>query len=159
MQTVIRFAQTDDFQLVRKLDPHSKYIDPDKLRRKIEGDEVLIASADNVPVGLLKFSYFWTTRPYIDLVWVIEEQRGKGVGSQLLDFLEKYLSKNGYSYLYSSSEEAEEAPQQWHLKHGFKKCGVLSAINLPHDQTGEVFFYKHIGKLDPSQEKLRTYPV
>ena len=157
MNITIRFADQSDFSLVRTFDPHSQYIDPEKIKSKLRDNEIIFAFDSEKPIGIIKFSYFWATRPYMDLIWVDESHRGKGVGSQLLIFLEKYLVEQGYTYLYTSSEENETAPQAWYKGHGFVQCGTLSAINLPHDENGEVFFYKHIATTDPTKEELRTY--
>lgn len=159
MSAMVRFADQGDFKLVRELDPHSKYIDPLKIKNKLRDGEIILAFDSNKPIGIVKFSYLWATRPYMDLIWVDESYRGKGVGSQLLTFLEKYLTEQQYTYLYTSSEENETAPQEWHKGHGFVECGRLSAINLPHDANREVFFYKHIAATDPTKDKLRTYEV
>lgn len=159
MNIEIRFAEEKDFELVRRFDPHSEYIDPEKIRTKISSKEVILAFDKNTPVGMIKFSYFWGTRPYMDLIWVSENLRGQNIGSMMLAFFEKYLLENGHTYLYTSSQENEPAPQKWHQSHGFQKCGTLSALNLPHEETNEVFFYKHVANTDPQNEKLRTYPL
>ena len=159
MDIVIRHAIPKDFTTVRRIDPHSKYIDPEKIRTKMQSHEIILAFDGKKPVGIIKFSYFWATRPYMDLIWVSEDYRGMGIGTQLLAYLEHYLVGEGYTYLYTSSEEDELTPQTWHQRHGFQKCGVLSAINLPHDTTSEVFFYKHIATTHPEEEHLKTYVI
>lgn len=153
MNLNIRFVQPEDFQLVRKLDPHSKYIDPNKIKQKLEANEVIVALDGVVPVGLIKFSNFWATRPYIDLIWLKDEYRGQGIGKQLLSFLEEYLIQEGHLYLMTSSQKDELAPQKWHRTQGFLPCGELSSLNLPMDDVSEVFFYK---KLTDTKKKMKN---
>lgn len=155
----IRFAKSDDFRKVRLFDPHSEYIDPKKIQNKISQKEVIIALEGKKIIGLVKFSYLWATRPYLDLIWVDKAYRGKGIGKTLLSFLESYLRKGGYHYLFTSSEEDEKEPQTWHKRMRFKKCGKLDKINMPHDEVKEVFFYKRIARGDPKEDKLKKYPV
>jgi L-amino acid N-acyltransferase YncA len=155
----IRFAKKGDFRKVRLFDPHSQYIDPKKIQNKISQKEVIIALEGKKIIGLVKFSYLWATRPYLDLIWVDKTCRGKGLGQALLSFLESYLRKGGYHYLFTSSEEDEKEPQKWHQGMGFKKCGKLDKINLPQDEAGEVFFYKRIARGNPQEDKLKKYPV
>lgn len=148
----VRFAKTSDFRKIRKFDPHSQYLDPKKIKRKVQDKEVILAREGEEIVGILKFSYFWQTRPFIDLIFVDEKYRGKGISVLLLKFLERFLVKEKYAYLFSSSEQKA---QNWHKHMGFKEMGKLTKINLPHDKTAEIFFSKKISNF----KKLRKYPI
>lgn len=159
MSINIRFADPSELKLVRLLDPHSKYIDPKKIEQKVVANEIIIALDDVQPIGLVKFSYFWATRPYMDLIWIKEAYRNKGIGKQLLSFLEDYLVSQGYLYLMTSSEKDELAPQKWHTSQGFIPCGELTSLNLPMANVPEVFFYKKLTDTKKADEKLKEYPV
>ena len=159
MSINIRFAEPSDLKLVRQLDPHSKYIDPKKIGQKLAANEIIIVLDDTKPVGLIKFSYFWATRPYMDLIWLKEQYRSKGIGKQLLSFLEDYLVSEGHLYLMTSSEKDEPAPQNWHRSQGFTPCGELASLNLPMKDVAEVFFYKKLTDVKKEDEKLREYPI
>jgi ribosomal protein S18 acetylase RimI-like enzyme len=138
-QPVIKFAEVEEIGEVRQLDPHSEYIDRNRILSKIQQREIIVAKTDTL-VGLLKFSYFWATRPYIDLIYITEQYRGLGFSNQLLDYLVNFLATGGYSYLFSSSEEKDTKAQSWHLHHGFKQMGILTDLNLPRDTTREIFY-------------------
>lgn len=159
MDVKVRFGKIADFKQVRLFDPHSEYIDPNKIKIKLNQKEIILALSENKIVGLIKFSYFWSTRPYLDLIYVEKSFRNSGVGRELLQFLENYLVKNGYSYLFTSSEYAEKEPQAWHQRMGFKTCGILDKINLPHTSTKEIFFYKRIATGNPKNDHLKKYPI
>ncbi len=152
---MIRFAKTNDFSKIRKFDPHSQYLDPKKIKRKVQDKEIILVWDGKKIVGILKFSYFWQTRPYIDLIFIDEKYRGKGISVLLLKFLERFLVKEKYAYLFSSSEQKGKKAQNWHKYMGFKEMGKLTKINLPHDKTAEIFFSKKISNF----KKLRKYPV
>lgn len=151
----ITFADILDLDRYRVFDPHSKYINRDLISRKFQNNEIIIAKEDNDIVGLLRLNYIWSTRPYIEFIFVKEEKRGLGIGKQLLGFLEDYLVKEKYAYLFSSSEEQDKAAIEWHTKNGFKEMGKLTDLNLPHDTTAEIFFSKKISDID----KLREYII
>lgn len=151
----IRFANPSDFKTIRLFDPHSQYIDKEKIRNKIKQREIIIAQDKDKIVGIIKFSYFWQTRPYLDLIFIDPKCRKTGLSKKLLDFLIKHLVKNGYSYLFSSSEKQEPTAQAWHKHMGFKEMGELRDINLPHDATTEIFFSLKIS----DQKTLRKYPI
>lgn len=95
MAITIRFATPDDFQLVRGIDPHSKYIDPVRIQHKLSAQEVILAFEGAQPVGIIKFSYFWATRPYMDLIWVNDEVRGQGIGSSCWSFWRHFWLNRG----------------------------------------------------------------
>ena len=155
----VKFASSQDFDVVRHFDPHSIYIDPEKLKYKLMQKEVLIAQFKDKIVGIIKFSYFWSTRPYLDLIYVEERIRKQGIGTKLLQFLEIYLVKAGYNYLYTSAQGNEPDSQNWHKRQGFRECGKLEAINLPRETNTEVFYFKRIANGDPNEDTLKTYPV
>lgn len=69
-QIKIRFAQLKDLKNVRRFDPHSEHIDKEKIRNKIEQKEIIVAEDNHEIAGLIKFSYFWQTRPYLDLIFI-----------------------------------------------------------------------------------------
>jgi ribosomal protein S18 acetylase RimI-like enzyme len=74
---------------------------------------------------------------------VKEELRGRGIGTQILQFLEAYLRKKGYRLLLSSSMVNEARPQHWHRKMGFEECGVITGLS--EEGVGEIFFRKRLG--------------
>jgi ribosomal protein S18 acetylase RimI-like enzyme len=155
----IRFANIEDFKKVREFDPHSQFIEPQKINSKIHQKEIIIAVEGGNIIGILKFSYFWATRPYIDLIWIDESYRKQGIGKQCIQFLEDYLIKQGYCYLFISAEESEIESQSYHQHMGFTKCGKVSSLNLPQDTSNEVFFVKRIAKGDSSKDSLQTYSI
>lgn len=150
----ISFATIDDFENFRLFDPHSKYINPKLIKTKIQNSEIILAKEESEIVGLLRLNYIWSTRPYIEFIFIKEERRNSGIGKQLLQFLEDYL-KNEYTYLFSSSEEQDLKAIEWHKRNGFKEMGKLTDLNLPHDKTAEIFFSKRISDI----EKLKEFDI
>lgn len=152
MSLLIRFANPEDFALVRHFDPHSGSIDPVRIQHKLSAQEIILAFDATQPVGIIRFCYIWSVKPYLDLIWVSQSHRSQGIGTQLLHFLETDLLKHGYTHLMTSSMENEPAPQKWHKQHGFREIGQLADINLPDDDTREVFFIKELTPITNSQE-------
>lgn len=159
MDYKIKFACLNEFNKIRIFDPDSKYIDPDRIKTKIKNREVIIAVKGSNIIGLLKLSYFWDTRPYIGLILVKKDLRGSGIGKNMLHFLEEYLQSKNYAYLFSSSEEDALESHKWHLKNGFKKCGKINNLNLPHREVSEIFFCKKISNKPGNEDKLQEYGI
>jgi ribosomal protein S18 acetylase RimI-like enzyme len=134
----VRFATLDDLLFVQQ----DHYIATDIVRRKIEWREVIVAEISGNLIGYLRLEYLWSVIPYIGLIRVLAEHRGKGVGKAMLRYTEQYLREKGYGALYSSSQVNEEEAQGWHRKVGFKECGMIAGIN--EGGIGEVFFRKQL---------------
>ncbi len=135
-----RFATEEDSDIVQKIDP---IVTDDVFRFKVDQHEIIVGELDGEKVGYLRLEYWYLALPFIGLIVVEEEHRGKGVGRAMLDFLEEHLVKSGYSVLYSSSDVNEPEPQAWHRHVGFKDCGVISGMN--EGGASEVIFRKHLG--------------
>jgi GNAT superfamily N-acetyltransferase len=107
-------------------------------RRMIAEGDLLIATVDGAPVGLLWLDRFWAKRPFIALIRVLAPYRGRGVGRALLERLVAGLREQGHELLYSSSEAHAAEAQAWHRHMGFEECGFIAGIN--RGGVGEVFF-------------------
>jgi len=114
------------------------------IKRKIEQREIMVAEKAGQLVGYLRLEYLWSIVPYIALIWVVEEQRQRGVGRAMLHYLENALLEQGHTALYSSSQANEPEPQAWHRHVGFEECGFITGIN--EGGIGEVFFRKDLGR-------------
>jgi len=132
----VRLAAIADFDFVAQ----DGYLPSAVVRRKIDAQEVLIAHANQEPLGYARFEYIWSRVPYLTLVWVVPDHRRGGVGRALLSFLESYLQRLGYAALWSSSTATETEPQEWHLRMGFTPAGRLEGLNA--NGLTEVFFRK-----------------
>jgi L-amino acid N-acyltransferase YncA len=137
--TKVRFAKQDDFAWCAIQDAQ---IDRERIRLKIDNNEIIVAETSGHLVGYLRFQYIWEKLPYIGLIYVDPEHRYGGVGHSMLKYLEDYLRLRSYRVLLSSSMVDEPEPQEWHRKMGFQECGFLTGIS--ESGIGEVFFRKSI---------------
>ena len=134
-----RFATSDDLAFVQQ----DGYVPSDAIHRKIQCQEVIVAERDGGLVGYLRLEFLWSLVPYIALIFVVPQNRRKGVGTALLGFAETYLRSQGHEALYSSSQANEPEPQAWHRHMGFLECGFIAGLNT--GGIGEVFFRKRLG--------------
>ncbi len=135
----VRFAKFGDLEHCVRIDGD---VDPEVLRWKVKRGEIIIAEVEGHPVGYLRLDYLWSQLPYIGLIWVVPEYRRRGIGRAMLHFLEAFLRRKGYRWLYSSSQANEPEPQAWHRHMEFQECGFIAGIN--HGEVGEVFFRKSL---------------
>lgn len=131
----IRFAVAADAEFLTR----HVYVSEEVIGRKIALDEyVVVTSADQL-VGFLQLEYLWSLVPYIGLIRVLPDYRRQGLGTAMLNFVERFLYEREFRSLYSSSQADEPDPQVWHRRVGFEECGVITGIN---DGVDEVFFCK-----------------
>jgi len=132
---IVRFASQNDLDSCFIYDHSDRQ---DIIENKIDMLEIILAERCGEVIGYLMLEYIWSKLPYISLIFLKPEFRGKGIGSLMLEYLIEYLQLNGFKNLLSSSQVNENEPQMWHRKKGFVECGILSGIN--EGGVGEVFF-------------------
>ncbi|MFZ5354883.1 MAG: GNAT family N-acetyltransferase [Bacillota bacterium] len=132
---IVRFAEMKDLEACVEFD-HSKR--EDIIESKINLHEIIVAERCGQIIGYIKLEYIWTELPYLSLILLKPEHRGKGIGTLMLNYLVDFLQINGFELLLSSSQVDEAEPQKWHRKKGFVECGILNGIN--EGNIGEVFF-------------------
>lgn len=136
----ISIADEKDLRYLLKNDRHIKR---KTILKKIKLGEYIIGKLKNEYVGFLRFGYFWSAIPCIEVIGVEEEHRRKGIGRETVKFLENIAKKNKQKFVISSSTGNEKDPQNWHKKIGFKEIGKLKQLNYP-SKIPEVFFIKKI---------------
>ncbi len=123
---VIRYAERPDFQAIATLDKH---VSEDELERVIDSRRIIVSEMDDI-VGWLRFGLFWDEIPFMNMLFVIEKERGKGYGALLCDFWENEIRSRGYKLALTSTLSNEDA-QHFYRKRGYKDCGSLILPNEP----------------------------
>ncbi len=134
---MIRYADKNDYELLSKYDKH---ICETELRNCIKEKRILIMFIDNIFVGWLRFNLFWDNIPFINMLYFLEDYRGKGYGSQLVSFWEKEMLKSKYKMFLTSTQSNEQA-QFFYRKIGYADCGSLL---LPAEPL-EIILLKNLG--------------
>lgn len=104
--------------------------------RVIANHEALVLEEDGAIVGLARYSVLWTTVPFLGLIFLAPEHRGRGLSRLLLGALCDHLRAQGYVALLSSSQTDEPGPQAWHLHMGFTANGIIE--NIADEGVGEL---------------------
>jgi acetyltransferase, GNAT family len=133
---VIRYADTDDLNILRKYDTH---IQTAQLQLSINEGRVLIAEENASFAGWLRYNLFWDSIPFINMLYFLESYRNKGWGREILRFFEQEMVKKGYKKILTSTLSSERA-QFFYRKNGYMDCGSLI---LP-DEPLEIILMKEI---------------
>lgn len=133
------FAVQSDFEWLKANDSH---VDAAWVQRCINMKEYYIARLDDKQRGFLRFSFFWGTIPYMDMIGVDEDVRRSSLGTGMFNRWEKDMRKKGAKILMTSAMSNEPEPQAWHRRNGFKESGQVTFGSL--QTTPEVFFVKEL---------------
>ncbi len=133
---MIRYADTDDLNILRKYDTH---IQTAQLQLSINEGRVLIAEENASFAGWLRYNLFWDSMPFINMLYFLESYRNKGWGREILRFFEQEMVKKGYKKILTSTLSSERA-QFFYRKNGYIDCGSLI---LP-DEPLEIILMKEI---------------
>lgn len=131
---MIRFASTEDLDTLSQLDRH---ISKTELLNVIEQRHVIVVTEGGRLVGWLRYGLFWDNLPFMNMLYIFDGERGKGLGTALCDFWENAMKELGHS-LVLTSMQADERGQIFYRKRGYRDCGSLI---LPGEVT-EIIMHK-----------------
>jgi len=135
----IRYAADKDLPYLQQNDD---LVSPLAIQEKVNASEVIVAVKDGTHLGWLRFGFWWDIFPFMNLVVVAEEARGKGIGRKLVDFWEKEMKAQSHKLAFTSTD-ANESAQHFHRKMGYRDCGcILFPKELFPDSTLEILLLK-----------------
>ena len=124
---MIKYADKNDFEILKK---HEHCINEIELKNSINAKKILVMFNNDVFIGWLRFNLFWDIIPFMNILYFLEEYRGKGYGKQLMNYWEKEMLKSNYKIVLTSTLSSERA-QFFYRKNGFVDCGSLLLPNEP----------------------------
>lgn len=133
----IEYAGESDFQFILDNDRH---ISRELIKNKLKSKEIIIAkNQENHIIGWLRYGYFWDNIPFMNMLYLNESYRSKGIGKELVRFWETEMKRKGYNLVMTSTLSSEQA-QHFYRKLGYKDSGSLLLENEPL----EIIFTKRI---------------
>lgn len=133
---MIRYAEQNDFELINQYDKH---ISKEELQNQISLKRVLVMFEKERFVGWMRFNLFWDNTPFMNMLYFLEGERGKGYGSEMVEFWEDEMRNLGYKAVLTSTQSDEQG-QYFYRKHGYIDSGSLT---LPGEPL-EIIFYKKL---------------
>lgn len=91
-------------------------------------------------IGIITHCILWDKLPFMNLILVQEEHRGKGFAEQIISW-ENEMKNQGYKMTLISTQ-VDEGAQHLYRKLGYIDCGGLVFDHTPFDQPMEMFFRK-----------------
>jgi len=126
----------EDLQMLSELDRH---IAAAELCRSIDFRRVIVSTENGKINGWLRYGLFWDNIPFMNMLYVIDGERGKRIGTALADFWENEMRAAGHALVLTSTL-SDERGQFFYRKRGYRDCGSLI---LPGEVT-EIIMYKKL---------------
>ena len=133
---MIRYADMRDFEVLKEYDRH---ISERELKNVLPLKRVLVNYEADKFIGWLRFGLFWDSIPFMNMLYILEEHRGQGRGTELAAFWEAEMSMASYGRVMTSTQSDERA-QFFYRKLGYCECGALL---LPKEPL-EMIFIKEL---------------
>lgn len=115
----IRPAARGDEAALSRMDPH---IGRKERERALLLRRIYVAERAGRVVGCLRYNLFWDNTPFLNLLYVEKDFRGRGVGGQLLRFFEEKMRARSYSAVMTSTQAAESA-RYFYASQGYTIVG------------------------------------
>lgn len=136
----IRYVQETDKTFWYQMDQH---LPETEFENKVRTRRGYVILKDSEPIGLLRYNLFWDNTPFCTMLYISEKFRGRGYGSQLMEYWERDMKNQGYGMLLTSTQ-VDESAQHFYRKSGYKDCGSL-ILDIPkYAQPMEMFLVKEI---------------
>lgn len=116
-----RRATDDDLDTLIELDHHVR---PEVLQDLVDAARVLVAEHSGVLQGWRRWSLFWDEIPFMNMLFVMERSRNRGVGGALVGAWEDRARTDGHRVVMSSTR-SDESAQHFYRGRGYVDCGVL----------------------------------
>lgn len=125
----IRAAAIKDLGLLAQYDRH---ISSMELEHAIGLGRVYIAEQGGLFAGWLRYGLFWDNTPFLNMLYLLEEFRGQGFGTELMGFWEGEMGKAGYGFVMTSTA-SDECAQHFYYKLGYTAIGGFCPEGEPYE--------------------------
>lgn len=133
----IIYATESDYDYIKK---HDHHLLESLIAQKIRQKEIyLFTTDDRVIVGWMRYGYFWDNTPFLNMIWIDEPYRSKGLGRKAVGFWEEEMQQKGFKVVMTSTLSNEEA-QHFYRNAGYRDAGCL----LLEQEPLEIFFTKNL---------------
>lgn len=134
----IRMANKSDLYSLLQYDKHIKQ---EELEHSIIRERVFVIEEDGHFSGWLRYNLFWDNTPFMNMLYILDEFKGRGFGKALTLCWENKMEQRGYELVMTSTLSNEQA-QHFYRKLGYRDAGSLILQSGPL----EIIFIKDLAK-------------
>ncbi len=126
---MIRFATKEDIDILAHNDAG---IDKKEMLNLISLNRVYIMEENDKFIGWLRYNLFWDNTPFMNMIHLNDENRGKGYGRKFVEFWEDEMRKLGYKTVMTSTA-SDEFAQHFYIKLGYSTIGGFLPVGAPFE--------------------------
>ena len=106
----------------KKIEKYDSHIHSNRLGECIYNQFVYVLRDEEKIVGVLRYSFFWQTIPFLDLLYINENYRKNGYGKKMMAYWENLMGIMGYKDVMLSTQE-DETSKHFYEKLNYKQIG------------------------------------
>lgn len=126
---LVRTANIDDMHRLMEYDRH---ISSDEMKNLLNLGRVYVAEEDRTFVGWLRYNLFWDNTPFMNMLFVLDDYRGKWYGQKIVEHWEMQMKLAGYEVVLTSTASDEYA-QHFYNRLGYTAIGGFILLNDPYE--------------------------
>ena len=134
----LKYMEGNDKAFVMSIDTH---VNEEQYANRVLTKSGYVIWDGDEPVGLMHHAVLWDNLPFLNLIYIREECREKGYGTEAMRLWEEDIKNRGYKMVLISTQVDEDA-QHWYRKLGYVDCGGLLMNGTPFEQPMEMFMRK-----------------
>ncbi len=116
---LIRTAQMGDMDILKEYDHH---ISANELENSIHLNRIYIIEECGKLTGWLRYNLFWDSIPFMNMLYVLDGNRGKGFGKLLVKYWESQMKELNYKEVMTSTQ-SDECAQHFYYSLGYSAIG------------------------------------
>lgn len=134
----LKYMQPDDKPFVMRIDSH---VSECQYMNRVLTKTGYIIWENGERAGLMHYSVLWDNLPFLNLIFVEEAYRSRGLASEAMRLWEEDMRRQGFQMVLLSTQVDENA-QHFYRKLGYTECGALLMNGTPLEQPMEMFMRK-----------------
>ena len=139
--TIFRLANIDDAAIIAK---HDTAIPENIIKDKVLRNEILVAYDGEKFIGWLRYGLFWDIVPFMNMLEILPEYQGKGIGRQLVEFWESEMKTLGHTQVMTSTQQNENAQHFYNALGYAAMGGFIQSFEAISDESYEIILAKYL---------------
>lgn len=136
----IKYVTINDRDFWFSLDKHISIVE---LNKKIRDKNGYIMFLNDKPIGVLRYSLFWDSIPFMNMLYIHPDYQGMGYGRAFCEYFENDMKSLGHGMVMTSTQ-SDETAINFYEKIGYNNCGYLDFEIEGYIQPREIILNKKI---------------
>jgi len=120
-----------------------KHLSESEFLLKVRDQRGYVIRDAGKPIGVLRYNLFWDNTPFLNLIYLMEDYRGKEFGKKAMLHWEGEMRMLGHKAVMTSTQVDEES-QHFYRSLGYKDVGCI-VLDIPgYEQPMEMFMIKSL---------------